>query len=73
MTCQVNISAFDDLPDDALTTVKVLAAVTDSGVSTVWRHAALDPDYPKPIKLSKRATRFRVGDIREYIKSRRAQ
>lgn len=65
---QINILSFSQLPDEALTTVKVFAAVTANGVSTVWRRAALDPDYPKPIKLSARCTRFRVGDIRAYLK-----
>lgn len=68
MNQKINISQFGDLPDEALTSVKVFAAVTDNGVSTVWRRAALDPDYPKPIRLSARCTRFRVGDIREYLK-----
>lgn len=64
---QVNISGFDKLPDEAMTSVKVIAALTGNGVSTVWRYAALNPDFPKPIKLSARCTRFRVGDIRAWL------
>lgn len=64
---KLNISGFDQLPDGALTSVKVIAALTGNGVSTVWRHAALDPDFPKPIRLSARCTRFRVGEVRAYI------
>lgn len=69
---KVNISGFDQLPDEAVTSVKVIAAVMGNGVSTVWRYAALNPDFPKPIRLSARCTRFRVGDIRAYLKSRGA-
>jgi predicted DNA-binding transcriptional regulator AlpA len=67
---QINIKGFDQLPDEAMTSVKVIAALTGNGISTVWRYAALNPDFPKPIKLSARCTRFRVGDIRAYLKSR---
>lgn len=69
---QLNISGFDDLPDEAMTSVKVIAALTGNGVSTVWRYAALNPDFPKPVKLSARCTRFRVGEVRAYLKSRGA-
>lgn len=67
---QINIKDFAQLPDEALASVKIIAALTGNGVSTVWRYAALNPDFPKPIKLSARCTRFRVGDIRAYLKSR---
>jgi predicted DNA-binding transcriptional regulator AlpA len=69
---QVNISGFDKLPDEAMTSVKVIAALTGNGVSTIWRYAAQNPDFPKPIKLSARCTRFRVGDVRAYLKNREA-
>lgn len=67
---KLNISSFSQLPDEALASVKVIAALTGNGVSTVWRYAALNPDFPKPIKLSARCTRFRVGEVRAYLKSR---
>ena len=68
---KVNIVGFDQLPDDALTNIRVLAAVCSCGVSTVWRYLALDPDFPKPIRFSKRSTRWRVGDIRSYLANKR--
>jgi predicted DNA-binding transcriptional regulator AlpA len=68
---QLNIAGFDKLPDEAMTSVKVIAALTGNGVSTVWRYAALNPDFPKPIKLSARCTRFRVGEVRAYLNSRK--
>lgn len=64
---KLNISGFDKLPDEAMTSVKVIAALTGNGVSTVWRYAALNPDFPKPIKLSARCTRFRVGEVRAWL------
>jgi len=64
---KLNISGFDSLPDEAMTSVKIIATLTDSGVSTIWRYAALDPDFPKPIKLSARCTRFRVGEVRAWL------
>lgn len=70
---QVNISGFDKLPDEAMTSVKVIAALTGNGVSTIWRYAALNPDFPKPIKLSARCTRFNVGAVRAYLKSREVE
>ena len=66
---QVNIKGFDQLPDEAMISVKVIAALTGNGVSTIWRYAALNPDFPKPVKLSTRCTRFRIGEVRAYLKS----
>lgn len=62
------IAGFDQWPDEALVDVPVVGALTGSGESTVWSRVKNDPDHPKPIKLSARCTRFRVGDIRRYIR-----
>lgn len=67
MNQQLNISQIGNLPDAAYISVKVIAALTGNGVSTVWRYAANDPDFPKPIKLSARCTRFRVGEVRAWL------
>jgi predicted DNA-binding transcriptional regulator AlpA len=64
---QVNISKFGQLPDDALASVKSIAALSENGISTIWRYAATDPDFPKSIRLSARCTRFRVGDVRAWL------
>lgn len=68
---KVNITGFDQLPDTALININVVAAIINCGVSTAWRYLALDPDFPKPIRFSKRNTRFKVGDIRDYLKRKR--
>lgn len=62
-----DVSHFDKLPDAALIAIAALAAIMGKGVSTAWRDIRNDPDFPKPIRLSAGCTRFRVGDIRQYL------
>lgn len=65
---QVSISHLQDLPDDALITVKSFAALIDTSVSTIWRRASNEPaTFPQPIRLGKRCTRWRMGDVRAFI------
>ncbi len=61
------LSQFADLPDEALASIKTVAAITEEGVSTIWRKAKTDPNL-KPIKLGNRCTRFRVGGVRAYMR-----
>jgi predicted DNA-binding transcriptional regulator AlpA len=63
---------FDLLPNDATVPVKVFAAVTNEGVSTLWAKAKRNPKHPQPIRLGAKCTRFRVGDIRAYLAGRGA-
>lgn len=67
----INISHFGNLPNDAVVSVRAIAALTGNGVSTIWRYAK-NPDFPKPVKLSVRCTRFRVGDVRAWLAGREA-
>lgn len=62
-----DVSHFDQLPDSALIAINALAVVIGKGVSTAWRDIRNDPDFPRPIRLSAGCTRFRVGDIRQYL------
>ncbi len=62
-----DVSHFDKLPNAALIAINALAAVMGKGVSTAWRDIRNDPEFPKPIRLSAGCTRFRVGDIRQYL------
>lgn len=62
------ISRFEDLPDEARVSADTLSVLMDVHLNTVWRRAKKDPTFPKPIKLGNRCTRFRVGDIREFMK-----
>ena len=62
-----DISHFDDLPGEAMISIKALATLVNKGVSTVWRNCKQDPDFPKPVRLGPGCTRFKVGDIRVYL------
>lgn len=60
----------DTLPDCALVDVQMTTGLLGTSVSTGWRKIKTDPDFPKPIRLGARCTRFRMGDIRAYIASK---
>lgn len=62
----------ENLPNEALVSVAILAAITDQSTSTAWRKLGKEPGYPKPIKLGNRCTRVRMGDIRAFIASKAA-
>jgi predicted DNA-binding transcriptional regulator AlpA len=47
--------------------VKAFSAVLDAGESTIWRRAKLESGFPKPVKLGKKCTRWKVGDIRAFM------
>ena len=64
---------FDRLPDSAMIPVTAFAAVTSQGVSTIWRKAKLEANFPRPVRLGVRCTRFNVGAVRAYLKSKAAQ
>lgn len=57
----------DKLPDSALIPIPVLAALTQQGVSTVWRKLAIDPTYPQVVRLGARCTRVKLGDVRRLL------
>ena len=67
-----NISNFGSLPDEALSSMKDLSVIMGMGESTGWFRLKNDPDFPKPIRLSAKCTRFRVGDVRAYIAKKAA-
>lgn len=58
---------FDSLPDCAIIRQPALTAVLSISPSTVWRLVGLG--VLKPVKLSKRVTGWRVGDVRAYLAS----
>jgi predicted DNA-binding transcriptional regulator AlpA len=61
-------SQFNSLPDSALVSVKAFPVLAGIAVSTAWRRAKLEPDFPQPVRLGVGCTRFRVGDIRRFLK-----
>lgn len=42
------------------------------GVSraTIWRWAAKDPSFPKPVKLSPGCSRWKIEDVQKWAESR---
>ena len=62
------ISKFETLPDEARVSAETFSVLLDVHINTVWRRAKNDPSFPKPIKLGNRCSRFRVGDIRNFMK-----
>jgi predicted DNA-binding transcriptional regulator AlpA len=64
---KTNVSHFDQLPDSAMVPVKAFSAMLDAGDSTIWRRAKNEPDFPKPIRLGTKCTRWNVGQIRSFI------
>ena len=64
---KTNVSHFDQLPNSAMVPVKAFSAVLDAGDSTIWRRAKTEPDFPQPVRLGAKCTRWNVGDIRAFI------
>ena len=67
-----NLSTSDALTDEALLSMNDLCGLLTMGLSTGWARVKSDPDFPKPIRLSAKCTRFRVGDVRRYIAAKEA-
>ena len=70
-------SIFDTLPDTAFIRESQLvqcpnrpanSAILPFSAATLWRKVAAGT-FPKPFKLSKRVTAWRVGDVRSYLQA----
>ena len=61
---------FADLADDAYIRLKDLLSqqVVPYSASTLWRKCRKN-EFPRPTKMSEGITAWRVGDVREYLKS----
>ena len=62
------ISKFESLPDEARVSAETFSVLLDVHPNTVWRRAKNDPTFPKPMKLGNRCTRWRAGDVRNFMK-----
>ena len=58
----------DTLPDMAMIDVKTLASLMGVSTMTVWRRVNDTPNFPQPMKLSARCTRWKLGDVRKMLK-----
>jgi predicted DNA-binding transcriptional regulator AlpA len=52
---------------EALLTMRTAAAVSGLSQATLYRKAAADPAFPKLVKMGKRCTRIRAGDLTAWI------
>lgn len=48
--------------------VKDVAAACSIGVSTVWRLVKSDPTFPQPVYFGPKVARFKVEDVRRWVK-----
>jgi len=62
-----DLENFDSLPDSALVPITAFRPLAGIAPSTAWRRTNLEPDFPKPVRLGNRCTRFRVGEIRAFL------
>ena len=62
------VTRFDDLPDMALIQIRPLIGygILPYSATTIWRKCRSN-EFPKPIKVSKGITAWRVKDIRQYL------
>lgn len=72
-----SIAHLDRLPDSAM--VRTGQLITRRGVpgllpisnSALWRHVA-DGSFPKPVKLFRNVTAWKLGDVRAWLAQREA-
>ena len=57
---------------EALLTMKTASAVAGMSACTLYRKAAADPTFPKLVKLGKRCTRIRAGDLTAWLAAQAA-
>jgi len=67
-TKQIHTSAALPVDDDAFVRLSTVLRVYPVGESS-WHRGVAEGRYPKPVKLSKRVSAWRVGEIRELLAS----
>jgi predicted DNA-binding transcriptional regulator AlpA len=66
---QINsIHHLDALPDNAFITRDDVCVMLSIHETTAIRHERTTPGFPKPRKLSRRCIRYRLGDVRRYLR-----
>jgi predicted DNA-binding transcriptional regulator AlpA len=61
------VTVFDDLPDGALTDISEISALACRSRASIWRDVH-DGRLAQPHKVGPNATRWYVGDVRNYLK-----
>ena len=58
---------------DALLKIQTVAAITGLSASSIFRKLAADPpQFPQPVRLGKRCTRIRAGDLTAWLAAQAA-
>lgn len=52
---------------EALLTLKTVSALSGLSLATLYRKAGSDPAFPKLIKIGKRCTRIRAGELKAWL------
>jgi predicted DNA-binding transcriptional regulator AlpA len=52
--------------------VRQVADTLGIGVSSVWRLAKNDPEFPRPFSLSPRVTVWADSEVAEYVEAKKA-
>ncbi len=52
---------------DALLKLSTAVAISGMSEATLYRKSASDPTFPKLVKLGKRCTRIRAGDLMAWL------
>jgi len=60
------LAAFPHLPDEALTDIKIVSAVTSRSPASIWRDVKAGR-LPAPHKIGPRSTRWKVGELRAAL------
>jgi len=66
-TRQAMLESFDTLPDSALVDVHVVMAMAGRSRASIWRDVKAGR-LPQPIAIGPKARRWRVEDVRAYLK-----
>lgn len=53
--------------DEALLTLKTARDIAGLSASTIYRKVATDPTFPRLVKMGKRCTRIRAGDLTAWL------
>lgn len=55
---------------DALLTLRTASAVAGMSPATLYRKSATDPTFPRLVRLGRRCTRIRAGDLTAWLSSK---